>query len=333
MHPSVSQNPWIEKTKFLTQALIISVTLNVGLLATFAYSVFKDKERALSVESKPVVKQIRSEISNEQVLRAYSLLPYSELLLRLDQEELIEEGFAKRDIALACLVAFHHFNLESALGGVALQQRHITLHHGQEAEAISVAVYPGLADFQFRAVLNYARTEKWPLTAQGLFYELQRNMKPYEDSLIEAFSLSPEFHAVQTLFNKSGSPLAVQTLFDLLIQGNWEMVAELAASQRQGADLSVDRRRSFLLRYLENRSPLAAELLLSTDAEFVLKHLDDSRILRLLDLLNSLNPQLEELAKALVLSSRTDAVWKKSASILYAAAQESLPEPYEHDKT
>jgi LysM repeat protein len=328
-----SENSWIRRTKWLTQALIISGTLNIGLIATFAYFALKDRQQSLAIELKPVAKERRSSTaSNEQFLKAYSLLPYPELILRLENKDLIEEGLTKRDIALACLVAFHHFNLDKALGGINLQKRLITLHHSDGSESMEVGVFPGLADFQFQAVLQYARTEKWPLTSQGLFYEIKRSIAPYDLSLLEAFYLSNEFHAIQTLFTKSGLPLTFEKLIDLLCQGDWKMVADFTASQRQALDFTPDRRRAFLLPYLNHHSPIAAELLLRHDHEFVFKHLDDTQVLIILDILDVQTPELQMLAKELLTSPRTDAVHQKAATILYAFVQEPIPEPYDHQQ-
>lgn len=333
MDPRSSEKSWIQRTKWLTQALIISGTLNVGLLATFIYFVLQEKQQSLAIESKPAVKeQSGSHSSNEQFLRAYSFLPYPELLLRLENKDPVEEGLSKRDIALACLVAFHHFNLEKALGGIDLQKRQIPLSHPDGTESIDVGVYPGLADFQFQAILQYARTEKWPFTSQGLFYEIKRSASPHDPTLLEAFYLSSEFHTVQTLFTKSGLPLPFESLIDLLCQGDWKILADLTASQRQALDLSPDHRRTLLVQYLNAHSPLAAELLLRTDHEFVVKNLDNPQILVILDTLHHTTPELELLAKELLTSPRTDAVWKKAAAILYALSNETLPDPYDHSQ-
>lgn len=328
-----SKNSWIQRTKWLTQALILSGTLNIGLLATFIYFVLHEKQQSLAIELKPAVKeQTAATPSNEQCLHAYSLLPYQELLLRLENKDPIEEGLTKRDIALACLTAFHHFNLEKALGGITLQKRQIPMRNPDGSESIPIGVYPGLADFQFQAILQYARTEKWPLTSQGLFYEIKRSIPPHDPSLLEAFSLSSEFHAAHTLLTKSGLSIPFEKLVDLLCQGEWKTLADLASSQRAALDLSPERRRSLLLQYLEHHSPLAADLLIRHDHEFVLKYLDDAKILLMLDLIPIDTPELALLAKELLASPRTDAVWKKAAGVLFALAHEALPEPYDHQQ-
>jgi hypothetical protein len=187
MQPRSQDNLWVSRNKWLTQALIISVTVNIGLIATFINFVIKDKQEALALELTPVKETADPLATNVQLLRSYSLLPTQELLLRLENKDLLEEGLTKRDLSLACLVAFHHFNLDKALGGLPLQKRTIpfTNHEGQER--IDVPVFPGLADYQFQAILQYAKTEKWPLTSQGLFYEMKRSGPPHDLSLLDAF--------------------------------------------------------------------------------------------------------------------------------------------------
>ncbi len=95
-------------------------------------------------------------------------------------------------------------------------------------------------------------------------------------------------------------------------------------------DLTPDRRRSFLAEYLGNHSKIAARLLLEGDPEFVSRRLDDTQILTLLDLYTERTPPLENFAKELLASPRTDAVCRRAAAHLYGLAGESLPEPYEH---
>jgi hypothetical protein len=331
MLPRPSENPWMRRTKWLTQALIISGTLNIGLIATFAYFVLKEKHETFALELKPSSKDPKEVLmTNVQLLRSYSVLPYPELLLRLENRELIEEGLTKRDLSLGCLVAFHHFDLDKALSGASLQKRMIpyTNHEGQES--IEIPVFPGLSDEQFQAILHYAKTEKWPLTSQGLFYELKRSLSPRDPSLLEAFYLSSEYYAVYHLLTKSGLMITPEQTVDLICEGEWKTLADLTAQQRMAMELTPDRRRIFLLEYLNNNSKCAAKFLLDSDLDFVLKRLDDGQILKILDLYTDKSPTLENFAKELLASPRTDSVWKRAASLLYSFANESVPDPYNH---
>ncbi len=197
------ENPALRKTRLLTQVLILSGMLNIGLLATFIYVVLREKTESLAIELKPLKEQPSGEhFTNTALLKTYSLLPFQELLLRLENKERVDEGLYKRDLALSCLKAFHHFDLDKALYGFPLQKRSILLANNDGQERIDLPIYPGLSDDQFQAILRYSKTEKWPLTAQGLFYELQRSPHPRDASLIEAFSLSAECEAIHTLFFK-----------------------------------------------------------------------------------------------------------------------------------
>ncbi len=323
-------NLWARRTKWLTQALIISGTLNIGLIATFAYFVLKEKQQTLAIELKPASKETSTPATNSQLLRSYSLLPYQELLLRLENKDLIEEGLTKRDLGLACLVAFHHFNLDKALGGLPLQKRAIPFTNNDGQETIDVPVFPGLADYQFQAILQYAKTEKWPLTSQGLFYELKRSPSPRDLSLLDTFYLSPEYHAVYTLLTKTGINITREQIIDFVCDGEWKTLSDFTQQQRNSLDLSPDRRRLMLLEYLNNHSKLAAKILLDADLDFISKRLDDAQILTILDLYPDKSPTLENFAKELLSSPRTDAVRKHAASILFALAGEPLPEPYNH---
>ena len=200
--------------KRLTNALIISGTINISLFATFLYLVLKDKHTPVAIELKPAPANPSASPSADQVLRSYFSLSFPDLLLKLENKDHVEDGLTSRDLSLACLITFHHFNLERALGSLPLQKREIIFHHSDEQ--VDLAVYPGLADTQFDAILHYAKTEKWPLTNQGLFFEIQRSSHPRDPSLLEAFTLTPELHTVFTLFHKTNLPLEKETLITLL---------------------------------------------------------------------------------------------------------------------
>lgn len=317
MRATSENNPWIARTRKLTQALIISGTLNVSLLGTFFYFVIKDKNDSLPIELKPLTMETKmSSASNLEILRSYSILPYQQLLICLESQDFVEQGIKKRDLALSCLVAFHHFNLDKALGGIPLQKRLILLSQEKGSEIIEVPVFPGLADYQFQAIIHFAKTEKWPLTAQGLFYQLKRSTPPYDSSLINAFSLTSEYHNVYMLFSKTGVSCLTKQLIDLLCEGEWIDLANFSLSQRLALDLSLERCRSFLLAYLDKRSKTAALLLLESSLEFCLQQLEDRHILLFFDLFSGSSPLLKNLSKGLLTAPRTDVVWQLAAQSL-----------------
>lgn len=332
MTTHTSEQHWVRKARLLTQVLIISITINLGLLAAFIGFALHDKQTSVAFELQPGAQTaVLSPPTNEALLRSYSALSFQELLLLLENKEKMEQGYTKRDLALCALVAFHHFNLERALGGLAIQQRQIAFTDPSGEQRVEVASFPGLADYQYQAIIHYARTEKWPFTSQGLFFELQRQKGVPDPTLLEAFFLTSEFYTVSILFSKSGANVEKEALAELLAQGEWGQLREFTASQRLAQDLSLERRRSFLLSYFNQKSPRAAKILLDTDLDFALKQLDDAQILFLLSTMSEKTTQNEQVAKQLLTSPRSDAVLQKSALLLYAFSGEMPPSPYDHN--
>ena len=329
--PSSYENQWMRRVKKLTQALLFSIALNIGLLASFAYIAFKEKHQIVAYAPKAAIKETALEAeSNVSVLRAYSQLPFQELLLKLENTELVEEGLSKRDLALSCLVVFHNFNLERALGGLVLQKRLLPFPSADGQESMDLAVFPGLADYQFQAILQYAKTEKWPFTSQGLFYEIKRTSAQIDTSLLEAFYLAPEFHMIQMLFVRTGIAISKEHLVQLVAEGEWKTLKEFTEAQKDLADFTPDRRRALLVEYFNGGSKIAARVLLETDLEFSLKRLDDAQSVAMLEMCPEKFLELELFAKGLLNSPRADPVWKKAAQSLYVFVGEAMPEPYDH---
>ena len=322
---------WMRRAKTLTQALIISGTINIGLIGTFVYFVLKDKNAAISVEPRILPKDPSIYITNEQVLRSYCTLPFSELLLKLENKDLVEEGFAKRDLALACLVAFHHFNIDKALGGLLPQKRSVFFRNHDATEALDVVVFPGLGDDEFNAIVSYAKTEKWPLTSKGLFFEVKRAALHPDPVLLEAFYTTPEYYSVNTFLQKVGLDFEKDATITLISEGEWEPLTAFCEEQRLSGDFSPEKRRSFLLSYFEKyRSKTAALLLIKLDLDYVTKRLDDVSLIQFLDLIAEKKETVVKAAKELLISPRGDDLRKKAASLLYLSVGEPFPEVYEH---
>jgi LysM repeat protein len=324
------RDPWVKKAKWLTQALIISCTLNVGLLSTFIYFAISDNNRPIASKSSSISHPLKESLDLQSTLVKYSSLTMQELLLRLGNNDHVESGCSRRDLALACLVAFHHFNLERALGGLTLQKREIT-YVPSSGDPIPLTVFPGLVDYQFQAIVHYAKTEKWPYTSEGLFLEIQSNRPPYDPSLLEAFSLTPEFHFISLLFSKTGISLKKEYLAALLSQCSWPILSETTENLRIYAEFTLEERRHFLLRLIGEKSKIAAKIFLEADPEYCLRHLNNEQVLTLCNLLADKTPP--SFLKQLLESPRNDTIWKTAATILYDQAAEELPETLSLEET
>jgi len=318
---SMDAQVWIRKFHFLTIILILSATINVGLVTAFIVTATRKPSFSYSLASP---NKISLEMTNQALLLSYTRLSFRELSTLLTNTDTVEDGYRKRDLALSALVSVHHFNLEKALGGQPLQRRSVyTAPNEQTVEA-----FPGLTEDQFKAIIRFAYLEKWPLTGQGLFKVLQKAEKPRDLYLEQAFMITPEFAVLQALFQKSDPPIEPSSLIDLVTDGSWAMLSGFVREQTQMLDLSDDKRRRFLLSYLAIESSVAARLLLTTDFSFVLKRLDDQGIFDLLERSPEMNPLLKRFCTELLKSPRSDAVWLKAAYVLYHSIDEPIPEPF-----
>lgn len=327
------QPQWEKKSRFLTQLLIWSGALNIGLLCSLIYLVLKDRPETISFDLKPAAIVQAGRETNQEILSTFSTLSWGELTTLLDNVDLVEEGYKKRDLALASLVAFHGFDIERALQGSFMQKRGISLARKEGPEEINLILYPGLTEDQFSAICHFIQTEKFPFTALGLFYEIQHASSPRDTALLEAFYLTPEFNTVATLCQRTGVHLPKEFLIEMIAQGDWKTLTQFTIEQKEAMDLSPERLKKLLVSYIKCRSTLAAKILLQWDREFILKRLDDREMIAFLDLFKDPSQSFKDLLKELITSPRSDSVWKKSAEMLYAFSGLTMPDPYDHRAT
>jgi len=326
------QEQWAKKGRFLTQALIFSGALNIGLLTSFFYFIARDKKESVAFELQPV-SQAQKQLSNVETIAQFATMSYAELVDLLNNQEPIEEGYKKRDLALASLAAFHFVNLEKALQGSALQRRVLSFQRKDGPEQVDITVYPGLSDDQYQGIVQFIKTEKFPFTTKGIFFELKQAKMPRDPSLLEAFYLTPEFTTLMTLFNRAGVPLPSEYVIEVIAQGDWSLLEQFTQEQKLSQDLSPLRLKNLLSNYIRCRSVVAAKILLEWDRDFILKKFEDHDLMAFVDLFSSKTGVLETFLKEIITSPRSDAVWKKAAEKLYAFAELPFPDPYDHTVT
>ncbi|HEX2580037.1 MAG TPA: LysM peptidoglycan-binding domain-containing protein [Rhabdochlamydiaceae bacterium] len=329
------QEQWAKKGRFLTQALIFSGALNIGLLTSFFYLIAREKKEAVAFELQPVslAFQAQKQLTNAETVADFATMSYAQLVELLGNQESIEAGYTKRDLALASLAAFHFIDLEKALHGSSLQRRILSYQRKDGPEQVDITVYPGLTEDQFQGIVHFIKTEKFPFTTKGLFFELKQTKIPREPSLLEAFSLTPEFTTMMTLFNRAGVPLPSEYVIEVIAQGEWSILEQFAQEQKLSQDLSPLRLKNLLSTYVRSRSVLAAKILLEWDRDFILKKFEDPDLMAFLDLFPMKTGALETFLKEIITSPRSDAVWKKAAEKLYAFAEIPCPDPYDHQIT
>lgn len=332
----MASNRHMKQTRRLMQALFLSGGLNIIFLTLLGYGFISEKPIAPLIEQKPALKQsleasLAIEWSNSEAIRTFKSLSYEKLIAKLNDSSLVENGYALRDLALATLAGFYHFDISRALKGTRqpLQKRLITYGKTRDGKPAQLIVYPGLTDLHFKAIMDFARTERWPQTSQGLYFILHKKADP-DPSLADAFYLTAEFTAVETLFKRSDAAVEKKELLNVIREGSWKVLSCFAEQQKMAQDLSAANRQRFLLEYIKMKSKSAAYLILKTDGAFALKKLDDDTILAMLNLLDAPSPEAEKFALELLTSPRSDAVWRLAGGRLYEYAGEPKPEKSLH---
>lgn len=325
------------KNSWVVQGLIISLAINVGLLSSLIYIACKKDSpaRCLSHNPEPgVSKPFYVSSSAVEVLSLFFEEDYEKLCQHLTDDSLVEDGYRKRDFALACLISFHYFDIQKALSGTLLQERFLEFVHKDGGERVKLRVFPSLDDEQFEAILFFAKTEKWPLTHEGLFYELQRYRREQKvpSSLKETFYLTSEFNTLWMLFNRSENILSVEQILELMLDADWNLIETFYQNCLVHKDYSQEMQRTFLLSLVEKRSKAAARVLLERDLEFVLEKLDDGRMICLLALIDEQVPNSEQFVKELVCSARSDVVLKMAGLKLYTLYHLPPPSDFQLDK-
>lgn len=329
-------NSHLKQVKRLSVALFVSGALNIVLGSAFFYWMVKDRPPTPYCELKPAARKqqqtpLAIDHSNSEVIRLFRQLPIEQLLAKLSNTKLVENGYSQRDLALASLVAFHHFDLAKALPAhePPLQMRTIAYGRFRSGTIAELTVYPGLTDEQFQSIIHYANTERWPFTPKGIFLLIKKQGGEVDPTLADTFFLAPEFLTVETLFNRSEAPVDKNMLLSVLVEGGWEALETFAEQQRTLQDLSSARRQRFLLDYIAGGSSAAAYLLLKTDGDFAAKKLEDRQVLAILPLLTEKREESYKFALELLGSPRSDIVLRSAAERLYHYAGESSPDKFQ----
>lgn len=326
----------VKKMKFFTHALLLSGTLNIALLSTLIFLAIAPKNH-LSIEKYISYSKDRVSLSrtNHQVLSSYFCAPFTDLLEELSNTQLLEDGYRRRDLALAYLAAFHYFDVERALPSVKIQRRKMLFIHEDGGERLELVVFPGLNDHCYQSLLYYAQIEEWPFTTEGLFYELSRRKSTLPPSLMQAFYCRNEFHQLYNYITRTEIPISKFELLNMLLDGQYDTLKTFAKRFSCEKELSVEVTREFFVGYLRGHSRIAAEIFVRIDEMFSPRQLSDADLAIIIDQIDHPIAQkykLENLLMALIYSVRSDFIRKKAGIKLYALAQEEPPCPYDHVK-
>jgi len=314
------ENNQYKYIKRLIAALAISGFTNIAVVSVWLYTAFQESPSALFVEQKVLQKKnsviSKLDQSNSDLLRKYRSLSTHQLNMRLYSQKLIENGYTERDLALACLVNLHHFDIRRALISFRdpLQMRNIAFGRRKNGSIATITVYPDLNHAHFQSIIQFAKTERWPYTSEGLFLLLEGSQENKDPSLVATFMQTPEFLACEKLITKGCDTISKQEILSLLLDGGWNSIKSMSEKSNGLSDTSADQRQNFMLGYIEHGSVMACELLLKSDFSFALRKLDNKQIIRILQILPKESSCGKAFAAALLQSPRGDAIWELSSS-------------------
>ena len=122
METNIVMTRWVKNFRFLIFALIISGSINIGFIAAFVFSVLQERQTSLSV-TLPAKVEGKQETTMQKTLAQMSKLSFHELVPFLTNRDPVEEGYLKRDLAVAALYSSHQFHLVGGkfLGGEGLR--------------------------------------------------------------------------------------------------------------------------------------------------------------------------------------------------------------------
>ncbi len=308
------ESVWQKKFRALSQILLLSGALNIGLITTFAYfSIATAKRNPLE---KPQA-QVCASPTNADTIKAFFTASFDDLVFELENSTLLEDGYRVRDLALAYLVSYHYLNLDHALSGFTYQRRLITFLHHEGGEKFDLMVYPGLVDVHFQNINSYIQREKWPFTPEGLFQEILRQRFSIDPDLKQAFYSSPEFLTMYTLFVRGEPTMSREEILAMMMEGDWNDLEYFYREQRKNPDLGESERQSLLHHYMLKPSRVASHLLVKMEPEYALKKISDKDVLQLVKQLSVKNHTVLQFLRQLLVSVRSDDVRLASAKALY----------------
>lgn len=317
-----------KRSRPLIHALIISVAFNLGLLATFITFILREKkiETLFQVETNP--KQAPSFaplcLAIGDMIKEMENTPFQMLIDQLLSEERLEQGYQKRDLALACLVNYHHFDLERALPGIKLQKRLFVYSPSGK----TIELMPGLNHEHFEAIYSFARLEKWPLTSQGLFEKMKQSRENLSPSLSEAFFFSKEFYQIERAFSRLPFIFTKDILLHLLLDGSWNLIKETSELIGLHPMGEIEMIGPFLAGF--KGSKLAAYLLIALDPDYAYSQFSDEHLKSFITLLDQKTKEATVFLNRIVTSLRSDEVRTQAIEALRFDTSKPPPQSEEY---
>ncbi len=307
-----------KRCKRLGIALASSAFLNISILA---FGIYEWQETGFSFLATSSFRPQKSKLYRQtgkelptltQVFRELESLDYNGLVVLLDDTSLVAEGYKKQDLALSMLVKRHYFDSKRALGTDPLVKR-LFSYMAQDGQASEIILYPDLAPEQLALAKSFAKTEKWPITTEGLLVRYRQEQSPELKGLILS---TDEYRSCELLLTRA-TPISRDAIFEFATQVDYKLLKSLYEEMAKSQDFSPEVRRGFLL----NALPHSAAMLFQVDPRFCTHSLRDKYALILLAELEKKPDMAKEYALALLEAPRSNVIWKKAIIVLATIKQ------------
>lgn len=322
LSPRIAMFALLRKLKFLTVALILSSSANVGLICALWKSAYTPPQMRLA-ELMIDCKEMSQ--SNCAVLKQISNWNYARLTAELSNQEIVEDGFTRGGLALTTLIANFDFDVQRSLSDRKLQKRRLE----NQKDGLSYELIAGLDERDFAQIQQFARQERWPITDQGLHKLIKQSpisekgsKSGEEQQLAEAFVRSNAFAYLERLFP---ADIPASELLKLASHLDWHQLPQFNDGCDQADRHRAQQRRDLLLKAVEQGSKSAAYLLILCDFDFSLRQIRDTDMAQLLLLLDTYTAEAMNIVVGVLKSPRDNTIRELAAKRVSCFLNVPLP--------
>lgn len=318
---------WLKKIRFLYQLLMISLSLNAGLILAMSYKGVKKTVRKNRTTKKINVKRA----SKVAVIEACFELSNEELVDLLGSKEHIEDGLCYRDIALSCLINFHDFAFDRVFLTSPFEKKELVICKAATHEVVKMDVILGLDDQSFSSIQSFAKKERFAVTLRGLFYLMQdeKNRHDY-DKISTLLYIQEPFCILYSSIKELYPKLQKQLLLKLILSASYELFEEFSNKVVDVGHSDGQICLTYLKKYLFHQSKIACHLLMKIDQDYCVHQLDQREMLQFIALLDKPNLEVVIALKRILCSLRTNEIHEAAAKKLYEFAGQTFLKPYNH---
>jgi len=309
----------MKKIKSIWMILAISLSFNIFFLVSNLFEKNKSEDSEHN-------ENISFLLSEDNILKKYFSLSYKELTSLLCLELNIQE----KQIVLGCLTTFHYLDVDRALKNDIFQKEIKSFEIDNKIYEIEIISSLSLKEVD--KILTFINKNRWPITTKGKFLLLKNYPKLSDLSLENTFFSTYEFSSIRSLFNDSVCYLSDIEILGVLIDGSWDRLVSYVDKNYLFESLSEEMKVQFLLDYIEINSKKAATALLKMDVSKILKTLEESQVLNILDLLDTYSIEAENFCLELLKKAKYDRVFEKAVEKLYYFANEKKPEIIDYEQ-